>query len=424
MQGTASFPLQRISLCLLVVLALASCRGEEPEKEPTAPALSQLQVQASWLWKGAFADGIPDDVFTGVAQRWLGGVEGEWKRPGADRGVMSGASPSAALRQLSHRGLLEDHRALGHLAAVHAHASCRLAREPEAFGPGLVDAYLLGALSCKSLGDVDGEKSARANAGSQALAAPVDPDSATPRSTSAEGEHDLASLVTPEVRVLEVRGERLEYLLLSPAQIEAAQALLSTWMEKVAVSDGGDEDVAQFVARAAGTSEWFAGPVSNLLPSAKSLLSAAPSGPGRLAQVEAQLEDAIGVWQGALRDLPRDGEGGLDAGGRSLLDRWFRRALYRDVGLLALDEGDAELALLCLEEAAGARGRVRPAAGLDPLMLAALARARYECNELQRAVELLDDIAVIPGWEMARPTARTIARVAVVGSGADAKVNR
>jgi hypothetical protein len=226
------------------------------------------------------------------------------------------------------------------------------------------------------------------------------------------------------VKVLEVRGERLEYLLLRPAQIEAAQALISTWMEKVVVSDGGDEDAAQFLARAAGTSDWLAGPVTALLPSAKSLLSSAPAGQGRLAQAEAQLEDTIGVWQGGLRALPREGEGSLDAGGRSLLDRWFRRALYRDMGLLALDEGDAELALLCLEEAAGARGRVRPAAGLDPLLLAALARARYECNELQRAVELLDDIAVVPGWELAGPTARTIARVAVVGSGADAKVNR
>ena len=76
------------------------------------------------------------------------------------------------------------------------------------------------------------------------------------------------------------------------------------------------------------------------------------------------------------------------------------------------------------EEAAEARGRVRPGSGLDPLLLAALARARYECNELQRAVELLDDMAAIKGWEFAAPVARTIARVAVVGSGADAKVNR
>ncbi len=424
MQRTGCSSLRGVGLSLLVALTLASCRSAEPEKDPTAPSLSQQQVQASWLWQGAFGDGIPDDVFARVAQRWLGGVEGKWKHPGADRASTVSASSSAALRRVLHRALQEDHRALGHLAAVHAHASCRLAREPDAFGPGLADAYVLGALSCKSLGDVDGEKAARANAGAQAPAAPGDPDSVTPRSTSAEGEQDLASLVVPEVKVLEVRGERLEYLLLRPAQIEAAQALISTWMEKVVVSDGGDEDAAQFLARAAGTSDWLAGPVTALLPSAKSLLSSAPAGQGRLAQAEAQLEDTIGVWQGGLRALPREGEGSLDAGGRSLLDRWFRRALYRDMGLLALDEGDAELALLCLEEAAGARGRVRPAAGLDPLLLAALARARYECNELQRAVELLDDIAVVPGWELAGPTARTIARVAVVGSGADAKVNR
>jgi len=322
------------------------------------------------------------------------------------------------------RELEEDHRALGHLAAVHAHASCRLAREPDSFGPGLVEGYLLGAESCNFLGDVEGEKTARENAGAQAGAAPVDPNSVKGRSTSAEGEHALASLLVPEVKVLEVRGERLEYLLLRPAQIEAARALLSSALAAVEVSDSGDKGVAEFLAHAAGTSRWFAGEKSAVLPSAKSLLSSAPAGSGRLAQVEAQLEDAISLWQEGLRALPREGEGAVDAGGRSLLDRWFRRALYREVGLLALDEGDAELALVCLEEAAGARGRVRPGSGLDPLLLAALARARYECNELQRAVELLDDISVLPGWELARSTARTIARVAVVGSGADAKVNR
>ena len=410
---------------LSVLLLLLSCRASPPQT-PSGPVLSEAQIQATWPWQGAFGSEIDEDVFTAVAQRWLGGVKATWKRPGMDHESLQKGNPSAGLRRLHLRGLEEDRLALGHLGVVLAHASCRLAAIPDAFGPGLADAYLLGAAACKSLGNEDGEKSALANAGLSGDEKTPDPAARGQRSPVLEGADQLAALLVPEVKVLKVRGEQLEYVLLSPAQVDAARELLSTWAKDASSVAIGEADATGSFVLAAATSRWSGSSslASALLPSAKSILDSAPAGPGRLAQVEALLEDGITVWQRGLRALPRGGEAALDAGGRALLDRWFRRALYRDLGLLALEEGDAELALLCLEEAAEARGRVRPGAGLDPLLLTALARARYECNELQRAVELLDDISSEMGWELAAPAARTIARVAVVGSGADAKVNR
>ena len=410
---------------LAVLLLLLSCRGSAPPP-PTGPVLSEAQIQATWPWQGAFGTDIDEDVFSGVVARWLGGVKVPWKRPGASYEGLHKAKPSAGLRQLHLRGLEEDRLALGHLGAVLAHSSCRLAAIPDAFGPELADAYLLGVAACKSLGNEDGAKAALANAGLSGDEKTLDPTAGPQRSTALEGADQLAALLVPEVKVLEVRGEQLEYVLLRPAQVDAARELLGLWAQEASSGEMGQAGATGSFVLAAATSGWSGSSslASTLLPSAKSILESAPAGPGRLAQVEALLEDGITVWQRGLRALPREGDAALDAGGRALLERWFRRALYRDVGLLALDEGDADLALLCLEEAAEARGRVRPGAGLDPLLLTALARARYECNELQRAVELLDDIASVTGWELAAPAARTIARVAVVGSGADAKVNR
>ena len=411
--------------CIALLLLGSSCRDSEPSPQAPLAMASEAQIRASWPWQAAFGVGVSDEVFEVLAQRWLGGVSGTWPRLGAAR-VAAGASLPAAQQILRHRSLTEDRLALRHLGIVHAHASCRLASDADAFGAGLAEAYLLGAAACESLGDVDGAEAARANAALRVGSSAADPNPAVSRSSSAEGEDGLAALLVPEVKVIDIRGERLKYLLLRPAQVDAALALLGTWLAKVEPPKAAKADVDQFLAIAAGTSQWSRDGAENaaLLPVAESILASAPAGPARLAQVESLLEDGISLWHRGLAALPREGDSALDAGGRSLLDRWFRRALYREVGLLALDEGDADLALLCLEEAAEARGRVRPAPGLDPLLLAALARARYECNELQRSVQLLDEIAAQPGWGFAGPTARTIARVAVVGSGPDAKVNR
>jgi len=412
-----------VLLSVVALLLACGCSGSKPAPGSSDPVLSEQDIYLTWVWKAAFDESLPEEMFVVLTGRWLGGVEANWTMPGQSHGVLKGQGGSAALRLLASRQLLEDRLALEHLGALHAHASCRLAQDPDAFGLSIPEGYLLGAAACESLGDSEGAKVAN----SHVAGAKVDLPSAPSRSSS-DGVtvSAVADLLVPQVKVVDVRGERLEYVLLQAAQITAAVDLLGGWSKAAILPEPVPADLGQFIASAAATSRWSMKPGtgSALIPGAEGILASAPAGSGRLAQVESLIEEAIAHWQRGLAALPRDGEGALDSGGRALLDRWFRRALYRDVGLAALQQGDAELALLALEEAAEARGRVRPAAGADPLLLAALARARYQCNELQRAVELLDDIARTEGWELAAPVARTIARVAVVGSGADAKVNR
>jgi len=412
-----------LALAGVLLLLGLGCRGSSPPAPASGPALSEAVIRGTWVWQAVFAEGIADEVFVVLAGRWLGGVEASWVGPGQARSALEAATASAPVRLVAQRQLREDVRAFEHLKALHAHASCRLAQDPDSFGAAVPEGYRLGAAACKALGDVDSAKVASSHAGAPA----ADPAAGEVRSSpGGTADADVASLLVPQVKVLDVRGERLEYVLLQPSQIQAAAQLLASWVDAAAVPQAVDGDLASFLAEAAGTTRWSMSSAasSELLLSAEAVLASAAAGSGRLGEVESSLEETILHWQTGLASLPRDGEQQLDAGGRALLDRWFRRALYRDVGLAALEQKDPEVALVALEEATGARGRVRPGAGLDPLLLVALARARYECNELQRAVELLDDIASVPGWELAAPVARTIARVAVVGSGADAKVNR
>ncbi len=409
---------------LLLLLGLGGCRGKTAPTADSGAALSSEQVAATWLWRVAFSEELPDALFPLLAARWLGGLEGDWGTLGGplakeQRAVHGG-------RTLEARLLLEDRLALGHLAAIHLQANCRLARKPDAYGLGLGQAYALGAAACAGLGDQAGQAAATANAARVSGGSFRDPVGASLRSVGEGGQQALAQLLVPEVKKVELKGESLEYALLWPAQLEAAQRTLELRERGLSPSVQGEGSGPVDLLDHLATSSWFAGAEfgKHELLSAAMVLGAAPVGTGRLAQVEGALEEVIAAWRSSLVSLPRDGAMALDAGGRSLLESWFRRALYRDVGLLALEEGDAELALVALEEAAGARGRVRPGAGLDPLLLAAMARARFECNELQRSVELLDDIGAAKGWEFALPVARTVARLAVVGSGADARVNR
>ncbi len=416
--------LQWLAPAVLSILFVVGCRGSERAAAPSEALLSPQQIESTWPWQAAFAEGLSADLFSRMAGRWLGGDESGWPVPGHSRAVLAADGATAAERLLALRELREDRQAMEHLGSLHAQASCRLAQDPNAFGSSLPEGYQLGAAACASLGDAAGEQVANSHVGS----AGADPGSAPGRSSSGAGAAvDVVALLSPQLRVLDVRGERLEYLLLQPTQFAAAIALLQSWAEATPQPNAAAEDLGQFLATSAATTGWTMSPVAgaeSTLLSAQAVLTAAKPGPGRLAEVESMIEEAIRLWQRGLSELPRDGALSLDAGGRALLARWFRRALYRDLGVRALAEGDSELALLALEEAAEARGRVRPGSGLDPLLLAALARARYECNELQRAVELLDDMAAVKGWQFAAPVARTIARVAVVGSGADAKVNR
>ena len=213
----------------------------------------------------------------------------------------------------------------------------------------------------------------------------------------------------------------MEYALLEPDALVRAVEMLQE-QGKAA----GDPPHSGLVGRL-GTSRWTGSstPGASRLLDAERLVKSLPSGPGRLGPAEGAVEASIQGWKAGLRVLAKsESAAELDGGGVALLERWYRRALYRDLGLLALSDDDAEFALVALEEAAEARGRVRPGPGLDPLLLAGLAHARYKSNELQRSVVLLEDMAQIPGWEVAGFAAQTVARVAVLGSTADAKVNR
>ncbi|HCP48510.1 MAG TPA: hypothetical protein DIU15_20905 [Deltaproteobacteria bacterium] len=415
-------------LCLViagVVLLAAGC-WSEPDVAPIEGPVPQAgQIHASWVWTSVFDKTVDEEVFGVAARRWLGpATDGQlWAAPGAEVTSHPG---------LARRLVGEDARALGHLRSLYLHAVCRLGQTPQSFGTQIPEGFLVAAAACEALGE--GEAMARATAYHEAAAGSTSDDLARlqPRAGVSKpgpgggSQADVAALLVPKIREIELHGQKLAYPLLLPQHFDQALDLLQSQLTGPAPGEP-EGSMTDTIAAQVGTSRWLAPGASappGLLPTAESLFAAAPKGQGRMAHLEKEVESAIQRWRAGLVQLPVDGSGGLDAAGRALLERWFRRALYRDLGLLALDGGEAELALVNLEEAAEARGRVRPSAGLDPLLLIGLARARYESNELNRAVELLDDIGRVPGWEVAGHVARTVARVAVVGSAAEAKVSR
>jgi hypothetical protein len=103
---------------------------------------------------------------------------------------------------------------------------------------------------------------------------------------------------------------------------------------------------------------------------------------------------------------------------------WARRAIYRDLGLEALRGGHFDVALPLLEEAAGSSGRLKPGPGRDPLLLAAVAKARYKNNQGLRTVDLLRTISRQEGWEHTAVIAELVARREVLPSEPGAEVRR
>jgi len=373
----------------------------------------------------AFDSTVDEELFGVVARRWLGptSAAASWSSPGAE---------STGHPTLDRRLLAEEARGLGHLRSLYLHAVCRLGQTPQSFGTQIPEGFLVAASACEALGENAGVERARKHYGALAsstsvVATSLDPAVKNARSDQRQGlAAHVAAYLVPQVREIELHGQKLSYPLLMPSHFDGAIELLRSKLDGDWADSPGTPST-EGVAMRAGTSVWLAAvpnPSAGVMPTAHELFGAAPAGQGRMAHLEKEVELAIQRWRAGLTQHSAEGTAELDAAARALFERWFRRSLYRDLGLLALDAGDAELALVNLEEAAEARGRVRPGAGLDPLLLLSLARARYESNELQRAVELLDDIGDVPGWEVAGHVARTVARVAVVGSAAEAKVSR
>jgi hypothetical protein len=387
----------------VILLLLAGCSREAPPGSPTPVPLSVDAVKASWPVRAALDERIDASLLSAVARRWLGG-SGDWSAPGSPPG---GAPPALAARWLR-----EDAAALAHLRLLTAHAACRLAQQPGAFDGAVGVGYSVGARSCEAAGDAEGATRAASNAearGGGLVAAPPPSGGEGPAILRLEAE---------------LAGETLLFEFVEPAELQAAiDGLIAAAAALPEPGSGPDQDVGIFFATRAGTSELLPEGQPPLLPSAASLFAALPAS-GRQAAAEVALDRALGRWTATLAQLPPETDGGLDASGRGLLDGWVRRAWQRELGLAALDAGEADLALVLLENATNNQTRVQPGPGLDPLLLIALARARYEANELQRAVALLEDIGDVAGWEPARVAARTVARVAVLPTAAEAQVKR
>ncbi len=382
-----------------------SCTGDDAPVVPAAVPLPVDQIRASWPVRAALDERIDPSLLSAVARRWLGG-SGEWSAPGAPPG---GAPPA-----LTARWLREDGAALRHLRILTAHAACRLAQAPGAFDGSVQAGYSVGARSCEALSDADGA----ALATRHAQAAGAEPPAAP--SPSASGYQPAIQRFE-----LELASQSLVYEFIEPGEFDAVIGRLHEAAAALpAPPSGPDQDVGNFFATRAGTSELLPAGQTPVLPSATTLFEGLAPGSGRQAGAEVALDKALGRWNVSLSQLPPETDGGLDASGRGLLDGWVRKAWHRELGLQALDEGEPDLALVLLENATDNQTRVKPGAGMDPLLLIALARARYESNELQRAVALLEDIGAMPGWESARTAARTVARVAVLPTAAEAQVKR
>lgn|GEM_PF-2116595 len=390
--------MRRIGLAAALLVGCSG--GDVAPTGPSAPAPDILQ--SSWVVQAALDESIPGDLVA-ASGRWLGGP-GRWREPG--QGPRSSAPGVAALRDRARR---EDGEALGQLGSILLEANCRLAQAPGSFDAELALGFEVGAESCAALGNDDG--AALATKHRAALAdAPAPPP---------------AQIIsgTP-VTVIEVQreGTKLRYSFVRPADLTTA---LDALVAPADAPSGPTDAMADSFAARVGTSRWFGDDRTvGELPDAGALFAGLTKGADRMAASEEAVDAATATWGAGLAALPGPADGSLDASARALLDGWAGRALKREFGLAALAADEPSLALIHLEDAAGSRARTRPEPGLDPLLLCALARARFESNELRRAVDLLEDIGASPGWELAREAARTVARVAVLPTAAEARVNR
>lgn len=380
---------------LAALVLLAACAGDPPPA-PTVPVPSVDALASTWPVQTALDRTLDEGLVAASAARWLGGA-GRWKPPGAGT---SGSRPGQAT--LAARQRSEDSAALRAIADVLLGASCRLAQEPGSYDADLSLGFFSGAQACEAVGDAVGATRAHENLALLSGALTHTPNG------------EVSGVAVTRVEI-EREGTTLRYSFFEPGALEARVSQVAG--DPPPADPGPTPTMADSYARRVGTADWSDVPVPDL----PGLPSAPPSG---LAAAEALADIPAAAWKAALTAWPEQGEAALEPSSKVLLEGWARKAVQRDLGLVVLSAGDPGVAMVLLEEAAGSRSRPRPEPGLDPLLLASLAKARFQANELRRTVDLLEDIGAEPGWELAREAARAVARVAVLPSAAEAKVNR
>lgn len=397
MDRTAGGSAAPFAVALGLALAGAACPASTPP--PSVDPLPPAEVAASWPVWLLLSDEIGDGALATLGERWLPSAGGSvgWRPPGQP--------PAAATAELASRWAAEDGEALLTLALLDASALCRLGTEPGAFGSEVPEGWRAAELACESLGNREAAGLAvglRDAAGAPPAILPLPDGPSQPSSPP-------AALEPAVDRVLAIGGEDLRYRFILPTQ----------WTRAVALLPSPDAKASSQLA-IAGTSRWTAG---GEIPSAAAIRAAAPTGTPRLAAIQDGAERLVARWSRSLEDLAAS-EPRLDAEARALLMDLVRHALYRDLGVSELDGSRPDVAVVLLDEAAGAAGAPVPGPGLDPVLLCAFARARYETGEYRGSSDILTRIAREPGWTWAGAVADGVARIAVLPSVPPSEVRR
>lgn len=313
----------------------------------------------------------------------MGAGSGGWVPPLTTRGL----PPT-----LAERAAAEDVEALRLLGRVSLEATCQLGTVPGGFGD-VHAGWLLAAQSCEAIGRPEDAATARALVGGPARAAMI--DGPLPG--------DLTRLLQPALDVrVPIHGEELRFRFLHPRLLDAPALAPRT-----PTTPSGSVPVELAVR----TTRWDPAAAEVRAPGA---------GRSKLADIETDAEVALSGWRASLEALPSES---FEPSLRGVVNAWVRKTIYEALGAEQLETAP-QIAVVLLEEAVGGVPRPRPGPGLDPVLMARVAFARWRAGEHNRAVELLRDIAAQPGWEVAQVAAEMVARVAVIPSATDARVRR
>ena len=388
--------LESLVLALSVVFVAAGCGSPDKASDSSVPLLPLESVEATWMWRLAFDPSLDDGLVARLSGRWLGAGDSSWAPL-----VLEPTTPQSPNSEVLRRERAENAEALEIFGEVYLDAACTLGQSPHAYGQHVPLGYRIGEAACAALGDK--EASGRAGALLKKYGA------------RQSGGATAGSLRHPLTEKAEVEGEQLIYRFYgAEAFTEAARALRAGTATTSPASSG--------LAARVGTSQWSAGSIGDLLGSADILADS--SAAGDLGQLERTAEESLAVLRRALETHGSKAPEPLGPAELSLLLSWARRAIYRDLGLEALRSGHFDVALPLLEEAAGSSGRLQPGPGRDPLLLAAVAKARYKNNQGLRTVDLLRTISRQKGWEHTAVIAELVARREVLPSEPRAEVRR
>jgi len=383
-------------LMLSMVLGAVGCGAPDKASDSSVPLLSLESVEATWMWQLAFDPSLDDSLVARVSTRWLGAGDSSWAPL-----VLDGTTNVPAHSEVVQRERTESAEALEIFGQIYLDAACVLGQSPHAYGQHVPLGYRIGEAACAALGDNVG--AGRAGALLKKYG--------TPESEGAVG----APLRRPLTESAEVEGEQLIYRFFETQEFtEAARALRGGQATAATTSSG--------LAARVGTSQWSAGSGGELLSSAAVLADSGAA--GDLGQLERAAEESLAVLRRGLETHGSKAPEPVGPAEVSLLLTWARRAIYRDLGLGALRAEHYDVALPLLEEAAGSSGRLKPGPGRDPLLLAAVAKARYKNNQGLRTVDLLRTISRQEGWEHAAVIAELVARREVLPSEPGAEVRR